>query len=86
MQQLWERAPATRSRSSPPTVSEREKRHWQNIREMEIPSENQVQNIKYRDYALGNHVLHRLELPKEEVIDTLRGEMDFCCRWGRFCH
>ena len=71
-----ERAPATRSRSSPPTLSEKEKRHWQNIREMEIPSENQVQNIRYCDHALGNHVLHRLELPKEEVYDTLRGEME----------
>ena len=71
-----ERAPATRSRSSPPSVSEREKRHWQNIRGMEIPSENQVQNIRYCDHALGNHVLHRLELPKEEVYDTLRGEME----------
>ena len=44
---------------------------------MEAPSENQVQNIKYCDIALGNHVLHRLELPREEVIDTLRGEMEF---------
>ena len=34
-----ERAPAARSRSSPPDESEKEKRHWQRIREMGAPSE-----------------------------------------------
>ena len=49
--------PSARARSTPPSGTDKEKRHWQRIRELEAPSENRKQNIRYSNRAPETSVL-----------------------------
>ena len=64
-----------RARSSTPAVPDnvpkREKRYWQRVRD-----ENPPLQTNTFDYALGDHVLFKNDLPAEEVYDTVRGLQD----------
>ena len=64
-----------RARSSTPAVPDnvpkKEKRYWQRIRDQDPP----LQTNDF-DFALGDHLLSKDDLPTEEVHDSVRGYQD----------